>query len=128
VPLFNHKPNNKRELGNNFEQLAVDYLIQKKVKIIATNYLCKMGEIDIIARDQQDLVFVEVRYRKSNTYGGSLESVNKGKQRRVSLAASHYLQNHQLTNKISCRFDVIAMTGTLEKININWIKAAFNAN
>lgn len=86
-----------------------------------------MGEIDIIARDKQDLVFVEVRYRKTEAFGGSVASVNKKKQKRIVLAASHYLQKYNLTNKIACRFDVFAITGSLDQLNYNWIKGAFNS-
>jgi putative endonuclease len=131
LDLFKTKPNrlkesNKREFGENLEKLAAQQLVQQGLKIVAENYLCKMGEIDIIARDNQDLVFIEVRYRKSEAYGGSLASVDKKKQHRVILAASHYLQKHKLTNKIACRFDVIAITGSLNQLRYNWIKGAFS--
>ncbi len=121
------KASNKREFGESLEKLAAQQLVQQGVKIVAENYLCKMGEIDIIARDNQDLVFIEVRYRKSDAYGGSLASVDKKKQQRVILAASHYLQKHKLTNKIACRFDVIAITGSLNQLRYNWIKGAFSS-
>jgi len=126
LDLFNKKLNDKRAFGESIEKCAVEYLSKKKLKLVTKNYLCKMGEIDIIARDGQDLVFIEVRYRKSELYGGSAASVDKKKQRRVILAADHYLQKHKLTNKIACRFDVIAITGNLDKLDINWIKAAFS--
>lgn len=117
----------KREFGENFEKLAAQQLALKGLKIITENYLCKMGEIDIIARDNQDLVFVEVRYRKSQAYGGSIASVDKKKQKRVILAASHYLQKHKLTNKVACRFDVFAITGNVNQLSYNWIKGAFGS-
>jgi len=126
LDLFKTKQNNKRAFGESVEKRAAVYLTEKGLRIIAENYLCKMGEIDIIARDNQDVIFVEVRYRKSERYGGSAASVDKKKQKRIILAADHYLQKHQLTNKVACRFDVIAITGNLENLDFNWIKAAFN--
>lgn len=126
MDLFNKTANTKRELGDQLEQFASQELIKNNIKIVATNYLCKMGEIDIIARDKKDLVFIEVRYRKNERFGGSTSSVNLKKQKRVILAAQHYLQKHQLTNKIACRFDVFAITGNLNQLEYNWIKAAFN--
>lgn len=126
LDLFKKKQNNKRAFGEGLEKRAVKYLTEKGLRIIAENYLCKMGEIDIIARDNQDLIFVEVRYRKSDLYGGSAASVDKKKQKRIILAAEHYLLKHKLTNKVACRFDVIAITGSLEHLDFNWIKAAFD--
>lgn len=132
MDLFKNNPGqkteySKREFGENLEKLAAKHLSRQGLKIVTENYLCKMGEIDIIARDNQDLVFIEVRYRKSEAFGGSVASVDEKKQKRVILAASHYLQKHKLTNKVACRFDVFAITGSLNKLNYNWIKAAFGS-
>ena len=132
MDLFENIPDrktefNKREFGENLEKLAAQQLVRQGLKIVTENYLCKMGEIDIIARDNQDLVFIEVRYRKSEAYGGSIASVDKKKQKRVVLAASHYLQKHKLTNKVACRFDVFAITGSLNQLRYNWIKGAFGS-
>lgn len=123
----NKKELSKRAFGENLEKLAAQQLSRQGLKIVAENYLCKMGEIDIIARDNQDLVFIEVRYRKSEAFGGSVASVDAKKQKRVILAADHYLQKHKLTNKVACRFDVFAITGSLNKLSYNWIKAAFGS-
>jgi len=123
--MFNKKLD-KRAFGETLEKCAVKFLTERNLSIVTENYLCKMGEIDIVARDNHDLVFIEVRYRKSNLYGGSAASVDKKKQKRIILAAEHYLQKHKLTNKVACRFDVIAITGNLDNLDFNWIKAAFN--
>jgi len=127
LKLFNLKHKTKREFGNQLEEFAARTLTEKGLNIVSQNYLCKMGEIDLIARDQRDLVFIEVRYRKSESFGGSVASVNKKKQRRIILAANHYLQKHQLANKVPCRFDVFAITGTIQQLEFNWIKGAFNS-
>ncbi len=127
------KRTDKKLVGDNIEDKAVAYLSSIGLKIVAQNYLCKMGEIDIIAREKDTLVFIEVRYRKNNHFGGSAFSVNQSKQKRVVKAAAHYLQSHRLTNKISCRFDVMAIEGkimfeqALASSQFNWIKGAFNA-
>ena len=124
----------KRLIGDQVEDLVVSYLLEKGLKIIAQNYLCKMGEVDIIARDKEGLIFVEVRYRKNSQFGGSVFSVNKSKQKKLIKAAAHYLQTHRLTNKVACRFDVMAIEGKiafgmpLTAEQINWIKGAFDAN
>ncbi len=125
--LFDDKQLSKRAFGDQLEIFAAKKLTDAGLKIISQNYLCKMGEVDIIARDKGDLVFVEVRYRKSEQYGGSLASVDKRKQHRVSLAANHYLQKHGLTNKVPCRFDVFAVTSMNNHFDYQWIKAAFGS-
>ncbi len=117
---------NKRDIGDRHEEFAVQVIQQAGFKIIDTNYLCKLGEIDIIARKDQDLVFIEVRYRRSDLYGGALQSVDKKKQRRIGLAANHFLQKHKLTNKVACRFDVFAITGNLKQLKYQWVEAAFD--
>ena len=127
LDLFNKSIKTKREIGDELENYASLELTKKEIKIVTTNYLCKMGEIDIIARDKKNLLFIEVRYRKNEHYGGSVASVNVKKQQRITRAAEHYLQKHQLTNKVACRFDVFAITGNLNQLEYNWIKAAFNA-
>ena len=118
---------NKTQIGNLLETFASEKLATEGLKIILRNYSCKMGEVDLIAKDRDSLVFVEVRYRKSDSYGGSIASVTKKKQKRIILAANHYLQKHNLINKLACRFDVFAISGHLDKLNYNWIKAAFDS-
>ena len=97
------------------------------MKVIANNYRCKLGEIDLVMQDQQTLVFVEVRYRKSSTYGSGAESINQQKQQRLIRTAQHYLEQHKQHGS-PCRFDVISVTGSLENAEINWINSAFMAS
>lgn len=118
---------NKREFGAELEALACKYLHQNGCKIITTNFLCKLGEIDIIAEDKNTLVFIEVRYRKQSGFGGALESVGAKKRQRIIKTASYYLQQNKLTNKRQCRFDVFAIEGNLQRMQYNWIKDAFSA-
>jgi putative endonuclease len=112
---------NTRQFGQEQEQKACDYLEQQDLKVIEKNYQCKVGEIDLIMRDKDNiLVFVEVRFRKQNSYGGGLESVTRSKQRRIIRTAQYYL----LTKKedCPCRFDVIAIE---PEQKFHWIKDAF---
>ena len=118
---------NKREFGGQLETFACDRLKQKGCRIVAVNFECKLGEIDIIAEDDTTLVFVEVRYRKQNKFGGAIESVDFKKQSKIIKTAQFYLQQHQLTNKVACRFDVIALEGDPQRLAFNWIKSAFTA-
>jgi len=128
------KRTEKRLVGDCIEDKAVAYISSLGLKIVTQNYLCKMGEVDIIAREKDTLVFIEVRYRKNNQFGGSAFSVNQRKQKRLIKAAAHYLQSYRLTNKIACRFDVMAIEGKiafgqdLALGQLNWIKGAFDAS
>jgi putative endonuclease len=115
----------KKQVGDQLERYAEKFLGENGLQILETNYLCKLGEIDIIAKDNSDYVFVEVRYRKSEAFGGAAASVNRSKQSRIVKAAGSYLQTNKLANRVSCRFDVVAISGSLDRLDYNWIKAAF---
>lgn len=106
--------------GKNAEDKAYDYLVAKGLKPICRNYRCKQGELDLVMRDGNALVIVEVRYRKSAVYGSALESVTYTKQTKIIAATQHYL----LTEPIDCpiRFDVVAICGNAD---IEWVKNAF---
>jgi len=118
---------NKREYGAQLELFARAQLENQGCKIIESNYLCKLGEIDIIAQDKDSLIFVEVRYRKKNAYGGAGASVDRKKQQKIIRTASLYLQKKNITNKVSCRFDVFAIQGDSGRLTYDWIKDAFTA-
>lgn len=115
----------KREQGILLEKYAAEQLQQAGCKIIETNFLCKLGEIDLIVKDKNYLVFVEVRYRKQTSFGGAALSVNQSKQRKICNTARLYLQQHQMTDTALCRFDVFAIEGPLEHCHFQWIKNAF---
>lgn len=107
--------------GKNAEHNAMLHLQANGLKVIDQNYSIRRGEIDIIAMDSNTLVFVEVRYRKNNMYGSPLESVTPSKQRKIRLAAEHYLQIHPAYSRSQARFDVVGICGQ----EIQWIKNAF---
>ena len=99
-----------RRQGNKAEDQATQYLKEKGYKILDRNFSCPMGEIDIIAQDvQKTLVFVEVKQRKTNLFGGGLAAVNKAKQRRITLTAAAYIKKTKMTYT-ALRFDIITVT------------------
>ena len=121
-----------RELGEYTESLACEYLEKKGFKLLERNFNCRFGEIDLIMQHSDNLVFVEVRYRRSNDFGSGAESITTSKQSKLIKTASAYLQRHAKLNKYPARFDVVSITGSIETDNINninfdWIENAFGA-
>lgn len=100
----------RAQRGQAAEKAAVALLRSKGYTIVATNYRCKLGELDIVARDGEELVFVEVRSRASSDHGDALDAVGPAKQRQVARVAQAYLSLEQ-PKFSSCRFDVVAQTG-----------------
>ncbi len=116
---------NKRNIGNQAEEMALNYLQSKGLMVIDRNFQTKMGEIDLIMKDQNELVFVEVRMRADASFGDGAATVDARKQRKICLTALAYLQRHKL-NEHFCRFDVISIQHKNTQTNhINWIKNAF---
>lgn len=111
---------NRRETGSQYEQLAGSYLESCGYEILEYNYRCRIGEIDIIARDGEYLVFCEVKYRRGSDTGNPLEAVDWKKQKVISKCALYYLTVNHLTNH-ACRFDVVGVLGK----EITLIKNAF---
>lgn len=92
------------------EERAVEYLRARGYSVIERNFRCRVGEIDIVARDGDTLVFVEVRTRTDGRRGTALEAVTPAKQRRVAQVAEVYLTMRRLHAAV-CRFDVVGITG-----------------
>lgn len=107
--------------GVKYEQQALAFLKQQGLLLICQNFYCRFGEIDLIMSDQDTLVFVEVRYRKNQDYGGATASVTRQKQHKLIKTAKHYLS--QLDVEPYCRFDVIAMSESSSQPQ--WIQDAF---
>lgn len=103
------------------EAQALSYLQEQGLVLVQQNFRCKTGEIDLIMREGQNLVFVEVRARADNRYGGAAASVTPAKQRRLIRAAQFYLQ--RLPTLPACRFDVVA----IDAGKLNWLKNAIEA-
>ena len=108
--------------GQFAEQKACLFLQQKSLTLIEKNYRCRNGEIDLIMLDKDQLVFVEVRFRKNEDYGTAIDSVDKHKVKKIISTAHHYLSKHQLDT--TTRFDVVGFDASLRP---EWISDAFNA-
>ena len=102
---------NKRALGTAYEKRAGEYLEEKGYQILSYNFRCRFGEIDLIARDDPYLVFVEVKYRANGASGMPLEAVDRKKQRIISNVASYYCMTHGVREDMPVRFDVVAIMG-----------------
>lgn len=101
---------NRRRIGGRYERIAGEYLISRGYKILEYNFRCRTGEIDIIARDGEYLVFCEVKYRGSPAMGHPSEAVGVRKQQVISQCAAYYLMKRRLT-EVPCRFDVVCVEG-----------------
>lgn len=110
-----------RRRGDAAEDLAAEFLQRRGLRIVARNYRCRFGEIDLVAETRAALVFVEVRARKSDDFGGPGESITAAKRRRLVAAARHYLAAGGRDR--AARFDVVLLTG--EPPEIEWIADAF---
>ena len=98
----------RQKLGKKGEEIAAEYLKDRGYRILARNYRCLYGEIDLIATDDQEVVFAEVKTRSSLQFGHPYESVTKRKQQRIRKIALHYLQETQPAI-YNFRFDVISI-------------------
>jgi putative endonuclease len=101
-------PTARARLGTRGEELTQRFLQQKGYQILTCNYRCRWGEIDIVARDADELVFVEVRARRSADYGTPEESLTEAKLRRLLAASQHYLQQHE-KDGINWRIDLVCV-------------------
>ena len=118
-----------KSLGDDFERRAADWLRCQGLHIVQRNFRARTGEIDIIARDGAQLVFVEVRARSHPHYAGAAASVTRRKQRRLLDTAALYLQSRPHLASCPCRFDVIAFEPRQSAVGarIRWIRRAFTA-
>ncbi|WP_431474741.1 YraN family protein [Marinobacter sp. KM021] len=117
----------KRAIGSHYEGVAARYLAKNGITILEQNVYNRGGELDLIGRDGDTLVFFEVRYRGDGSLVDPAGSITYGKQRRLLRAASYYLHRHGLWN-IASRIDVVAiMPGTVRKYRVQWVKNAIQA-
>ena len=115
-----------KAIGDLAESLAARFLEQHGLKVLTRNFRCRGGEIDLICRNGKTLVFVEVRRRRSASFGGAGASITRSKQRRIILAGQHYLTANANT-EWNCRFDCVLLDGRTED-HIEWIRDAFTAD
>lgn len=114
----------KKINGDYAEQLACTFLEQKGLVLIEKNYRTPFGEIDIIMRDKEYLVFIEVRYRRSDDFGGALESINWRKQQKLIRTATCYVQRKAFASELPTRFDAVILSD-IKNPKIEWIEDAF---
>lgn len=106
--------------GQAAENTALQFLLKQGLKLVQRNYQCRFGEIDLIMKDGAALVFVEVRMRRSSTFGGASESITAGKRARLLAAARHFIGAQR---KIpDCRFDAVLLDGDSR---VDWVRNAF---
>ena len=111
--------------GRHGEDLALFHLKQHGLKLVSRNYRCRFGEIDIVMKDGDELVFVEVKYRQSESLFPTVELVDFTKQKKLLRSANHYLGRHRVPQETVSRFDVVGITGVQGEENFDWIQNAF---
>lgn len=116
------------QIGAAAEQLAAQFVQAQGWRLVAANFHCRLGEIDLVIRPntaERLLVFVEVRSRKRGVFGDAIGSVTLGKQRKIYRTAAYFLQCHPEFAEFDCRFDVIAVQLAASPVQFEWIVAAF---
>jgi len=112
-----------KSFGHKGEDIAVDFLKQKGYKILKRNYNTPLGEADIVARDNNTIVFVEVKARSSDAFGQPFEAVNHRKQEKLKKIALYYLKHNKI--ELSVRFDIVSIISRDGKAEVNHIPEAF---
>jgi putative endonuclease len=117
----------RRKRGESAEALAASHLQRHGLRLLARNFRVRDGEIDLICEDGRQLVFVEVRLRSNSAYGGAAASITHHKQRRIILAAQHFLMSNPAYANRNARFDCILLD-QLSTDHLEWIRDAFSAD
>ena len=116
----------RRFFGQEGESAAEQYLRDKGYRILARNLRSSVGELDLVAEDGQVLVFVEVKARRTDAFGGAIHAIHQRKQEKLIQLAAQYLARHHLKDRL-CRFDVVLLQGTNAKAShIEHIQNAFD--
>lgn len=113
--------------GRGYEAAAERYLHEQGLMTVARNFRLRGGEIDLVMRDRDTLIFVEVRYRAQGALVSPLETITRAKQRRIVRTASAFLQARPALASLPCRFDALALEGSGNGLHIDWIRGAFSA-
>lgn len=104
------------------EAIAASYLARHGLRVLERNWRIRGGELDLVCQEGETLIFVEVRLRTRNDYGGAAESITLAKRRRLMLAARHYLAGKP---EVPCRFDAVLLDD-LDEDHLEWLKNAFS--
>jgi putative endonuclease len=116
--MWSGRLSGKQQQGQHWEQVARVWLERRGLRLVEANFRCKGGEIDLVMRDGDELVFVEVRQRADRRHGGAAASITPAKLRRLARAAQYYLLRFPHTPP--CRFDVVAIDGG----QLDWLRNA----
>lgn len=116
------------QAGKAAEEAALVFLGANGLKLVERNYRTPLGEIDLILESANDkmLVFVEVRFRRSQKFGLAAETVDRRKQKKLIVAAEHFLQQRPAYRHLPCRFDVVSFSGDLSDSSLQWYPNAFD--
>ncbi len=117
---------NKRRKGEIIESLVCDFIAQQGAVIVEKNYRCRQGEVDIIARDDRYLCFIEVKFRYDTRFGQPQEAVTPTKQKHICNVSKFYLYSKYKSLDVPVRYDVIAVSPQDDIYICNWIKNAFD--
>ena len=126
VPADRRTP--RRIRGDAVEAAALAHLQARGLRLISRNAAARGGEIDLVMTDGDALVFVEVRYRASDAFGGGAASVDAGKRLRLVRAAQAFLQRHPEHADAPCRFDVVVASGDPATPVLEWLQDAFRVD
>jgi len=120
------EPHSTKNKGQTSENFARQYLVNNGLEYITSNYRNRQGEIDIILLEGDVYIFVEVKYRKNNQFGGAISAITYKKIQKIKQCAKYYLQQNDLNEyNTSCRFDIIALEGDINQPQTTWLKNAF---
>ena len=117
--------NRLQAFGKAGEALALRYIKKKGYKVLEQNYICPVGEIDIVAKDKKTIVFIEVKTRRSMSYGSARFAITPHKQRKISMTALYYLKSREQMDQ-DARFDVVTVQTTRGIQEVDLIQNAFD--
>lgn len=116
-----------RATGAQFEERARRDLERSGLRLLAQNYTTRHGELDLVMRDREAIVFVEVRQRAARGHGGAAASITRSKRDKLMRTASLWLADHPQHAQRTCRFDVVSYDGTGDGARMQWLRGAFEA-
>lgn len=111
--------------GSKVERQAERWLTRRGLELVARNYRCRAGELDLVMRSAEMLAIVEVKYRRPGAQVCALEALPPAKQRRIGITTLHFLQHHRELAGLAVRFDVVAVTGNGPQRTVEWLRDAF---
>ena len=116
---------NTRIRGQKAENIANEFLQKHKLCLLEKNFYSRYGEIDLIMKDHQDLVFIEVRHRIKQSFMNPIESIDYKKQQKIIATSQYFLLNNPKLEHYNIRYDVVIVNHHLDKPEIQWLKNAF---